>query len=312
MKKLFIWFIITSMFVSCRNDDQVDKTLRFKELGFMTGDALTQATGMTASPITNSIYIVSREIFEGNYTERLVQYDIASKQADIHHIIQSDYITKNAHHDGESLIVISGLYVNVYDENNIESPVSTEHGLALSRFGSAELDGDIYSWGGDLNDETSDQVRLWNPELGKWDSIGVLPIPRFYAHGDIVNEKLYVFGGQEGFNNTPLSDLIFEFDLIDHSTKTLHLPQPSIRTFAQQVKEKIYVISHPIDDVTGKAYSTIGLFDPATGETELKDYVVDNEVDVGNIHQMTIFKGKMYILYGNPVSGELSLQVAKL
>ena len=299
---------------SCGRDEKPNRTLNFEDIGFIEGRALPQATGFIGSRELDALYIVSRETNESfNFTERVIKYDLSSGDQEISNIEQfPDWISKNAHLLNNDLIVVGGTRVNVYPMDLASSPSSALHGLDLSRFGSAVYEEDLYVWGGDLNELTSNQIRRWNFEENTFETIGEFPTPVSWAHGEIVKGRLYTFGGQEQFANTPTTDKIYSYNLQTDEIETYFLPELMSRTFTARFKNKIYVAGHVADEF-GEIRSMLGIFNTDTKKFTSFEYASTYEPEVSHISQMAVVGNRLYILTGtlNANIG-LSLQVANL
>ena len=136
---------------------------------------------------------------------------------------------------------------NTYDINFEKEPTTVEHGLSLSRFGSALYEGDIYIWGGDLNDQDSDKIKKWNEGSGTFETVATLPARKAGAHGEVIDDKLYIFGGQEHWILEPPNDVIFIYDFNTGVTETANLPQEVFRTFTDVYEGKIFIAGQLLD-----------------------------------------------------------------
>jgi len=309
ISKPIVIVLLMIIFSSCHKEVEPSRILRFEEIALIHGVALDQATGFTGSKELNSLYIVNRDVNSWpQYTERVIKYDLSSGEQVISNIVQVDYITKNAHLLNGKLIVIGGTRVNIYPQNLGSPPVSIEHGLSLSRFGSAIYNDELYIWGGDLNYDTSTHIRRWDFENGKFETVGFLPKPRMWAHGEIIDNKLYVFGGQKDFVGTPSSDIIYVYNFQSKKTETYFLPEPMMRTFTAVHENRIYVAGHILND-DGEVRTTLGFFD--TKDNTSSTFSASEAND--QILQMTIIENRVYILLG-PIDAKIgvSLQVADL
>ncbi len=305
--------ILFILLTACNRDDETTKILVFEEMAFIQGMTLSQATGFTGSKEYNSLYIVNRDVNSWpQYTERVIKYDLGSGEQYISNVVQVDYISKNVHLINGDLIVVGGTRVNVYPENLESPPTSVEHGLALSRFGSAIYEDELYVWGGDLHFETSKHIRKWDFENNKFETIGLLPSPRMWAHGEIINDKLFVFGGQEEFVGTPSSDIIYVYDFLTNETETYFLPEPMIRTFTAVHGDRIYVAGHVLNE-DDEIKTMLGVFNTKTNMNSDFLFSENNDEVANQIVQMTIVDDRLYILMGPLDDGAgVFLQVADL
>jgi hypothetical protein len=307
MKSIFKEITLVSLLIftclACKEREDVKIDLSFEELTIVEGVRLSQATGFVISENESHIYVVTRESNPQNAvsSERVLVVDLINSTQAAYYFDQSDFISKNAHLIDNKLIVIGGSYINTYNLTFDSDPVSVEHGLALSRFGSTTFDGELYVWGGDLNMTESHLIKQWSFQNNVFMDVAQMPTPKTWADGEIVNDKLYIFGGQEQFDGTPPNDIIYVYDRMGSSFMTSHLPYALSRTFTAKHGQLIYVAGHIGTD--NDLSSVIGVYNTQTDSfTELNFRV--NEVLQGNIHQIAIAGNSIYILYGDEIDLE--------
>jgi hypothetical protein len=299
---------------SCSNEDEirVPTSLEFNELAEFTGESFQQATGLIASDNAEYIYLVNRDNQNGIRGERVRRYQINTGETKEIFVEFNDFITKNVHIVENELIVIGGSNINYYPLDLSSSPVIEQHGLSLSRFGSIIYENEIYIWGGDLNQDLSDRIQKWIPENQSFEIMAALPTPKSWAHGEVVDGWIYIFGGQEQFANTPPNDILYIYDIEDTTAATLNLPSPTLRTFTAQNNGLIYVAGHVPTEIDGDFDMMFGVFNTQTLTFENVRINLD-ETGPRGIYQMTASSDQLFILYAATEDlNTLKLMVADL
>lgn len=266
----------------------------------------SHAPGMIGSYADNSFFIVTREddLNTGSGSpERVLKFDISSNTVTENLFYQDDFVSKQLHIIDNQMIAIGGQYVNTYDLNISGDPTSFNHGKSLSRFGISVLDNDVYIIGGDLNDVEGDKIFKWNLNSQTLTEFATLPEPRSGARGTIVNDNMYVFGGSETFFGGTPTNTIYKVDINNSSSiETFQMNQAINFTFVQKFQNLIYVAGRiEVRDGSGTTIgreSTIGVFNTLDNTYQELTSNLTNVSGFDTIHQMCIFNGKMYIVYG--------------
>lgn len=303
MKKFLIYVGTWLLLTSCGEEELIiSDFLEFERVAILDAWNIHNAAGFLAAEDQGSLYIASREPNPETTLlgERLLRFDVKEETVTPDYLDIIDFVTKEIHIIEDDIIIVAGQHVNTYDLNFESEPTSVPHGLLLSRFGSTLYEGDIYIWGGDLNDVDSDKLKRWNTENNSFETIATLPARKAGAHGEVVDDKLYIFGGQEHWVEEPPNDLIIIYDFKNEAFETANLPFPVYRTFTDVYKEKIFIAGQIIDNdpFTEDLDIFFALFDPDDNtikelETSLSD------VDFRTIHQMAIYENDIYVLYGD-------------
>ncbi|MCG9970578.1 Kelch repeat-containing protein [Christiangramia crocea] len=259
----------------------------------------TGAPGLTASEAESKLYWSYRKD-NTDRLEHVLSYDLSSEEIEDCSTDQNSFVSKQIHVSSNGVTVIGGLRINYYpkdlDPTAAEpscNPDSYEHGLRLSRFGSAVMDGSIYIFGGDLDETNSDKIYRWDETNNVLEMVGSLPSPKSWANGDIVDGKLYVFGGQAQFSGTPSEDSIYIYDFESDSTETLSLPVPLFRSYVARDKHLLYVAGQ-LDDRIGIFFGVFNTIDNTFTEVPVSFPTEETRT----IHQMTILDNKVYVIYG--------------
>ncbi|MBL7865081.1 MAG: hypothetical protein JNK10_09410 [Cyclobacteriaceae bacterium] len=294
----------------------VPATLEFEFLSEITGTAigLEQAAGFIGSMASNSLYFAYKafNVTPGVNMERVIRYDIDDGAFTAHDVISTDFVTKELHIINDELKVVGATVVNTYSLDLTSDPVSVPHNLVITRYGSTVVNDNVFLFGGDLNfpigapgstAPNADKIYRHDQISGQLIQVGVLPEPRYWAHGEIVDGKLYVFGGRQAFVPTPDvgEDDIFVHDMASGETQTLKLPTPINRTFAARYRHLIYLagqryITNP-DPALTVIETVFGVFNTRTQSFTFIPCTLDFTANK-TVYGMTIVGDDLFILYG--------------
>ncbi len=318
--KHLVYLILPVLLISCSKDDEIaiPTYLEFQELTTIEGQNLSIASGFLGSEEHNSLFIALRENNPDSdieNSERVVRYDLQTGKQHSVYFDQTDFVTKQLHIIEDELVVVGGQFINTYPISLDREPRSVAHGKALSRFGSVDYKGKIYIWGGDLLGLDSDIIYEWDNSTNELEWYGFLPTPKTWAHGEVVGDWLYIFGGQEEFSQTPPNDIIYIFDIPDTVVATMHLPRAVNRTWTARHDELIYVGGHVNDNEFDAADNNIffGVFN--TRELSFKEVDISlSDAGLNTIYQMTTIGKQMFVLYGvqEDVTTTFKIMVANL
>ncbi len=277
---------------------EIPSTLQFKKISEVSGKGIEQAAGFTGSMATNSLYI-SYKSLEGDFPERVLKYDIGNnlyKSQDFSHL---DFVTKELYIINDELKVVGGRYVNTYSLELDKDPVTVPHNLVLTRFGSTTLDDNIFLFGGDLQSPSSaNAIYMHDQVSGHLNLVGTLPESRYWAHGEIVDGKLYVFGGRQEFNTEVAEADIYVWDISSGNSATFKLPNSMHRTFTSRYEHLIVVGGqHIVSGQVPEIETTLGIFN--THDNTFKTI----QTSIGfsgqrTIYGLTVVGTKLYILVG--------------
>jgi len=272
---------------------------------------LEQAAGFTGSMASNSLYLAYRAtVSPGVMPERVVRYDMDDGSFATIDFLNSDFVTKELHIINDRLKVVGARFVNTYPLDLASEPESVPHNLTITRYGSSVVDDNVYLFGGDLlfpvgqpelPGPNADKVYRHDQATGQLHEVGTLPEPRYWAHGEIVDGKLYVFGGRQVFATTVAEDDIFIHDMTTGENQTLKLPVPMHRTFAARYGQLIYVAGYQeipnADPALTQIETTFGVFD-----TEANTFtVISNNLAMSGkktVFGLTIVGNELYALIG--------------
>ena len=288
-------------------------TLSFSQLttvqdNHMYGEA---NVGITGSYVDNSLYIANRsQIYvSGNHIHNTRKLNIDTNEMTTNVFEIQDFYTKRAHVINNELLVFGGSYIYKYDLNLSADPTLVEHGLGgigISRFGSASVNDDIYIVGGDLDELESDRIIKYNQVSGTISDVGLLPGPKTHAGAEIVDDKLYVFSGRQQFAaNETVETTSYIYDLTTGASSSFDVPRPMMNTYASRFQNLIFVCGDVWEDNNGDGNVDnfeieIGVYDTSTNTYSQLEHDIDDSDAFSLVTAMTVFNGKMYVIYGDP------------
>lgn len=303
-------------------------SLSFRPLSTIRSYYISQAPGLIGSNSQNSLYLGHKEYVEEvqpNLTvtriesEKIIKFNLSTQEQVVKTIPHQDMNTKELQIVDNKLIVIGGAYANTYPMNLAAAPESASHGLSLSRHGSTTLNNEVYIIGGGHRDVNSDKVYRWNNASNSLEEFATMPAPRVWADGEIVNNKLYIFGGQTTFSDAPAESTIFIYDLEAKSWETLELPEAINITYAVRHQNLIYLAGRidrdmNNDDNVEKFDTAFGVFDTRTNSYQELTASLEFPHSYSTIAQLAIVNDKLYVIHGlfNGINEEFTIQVADL
>ncbi len=300
---------------SAQTKSQEQSTLAFEKISDITGNGLEQAAGFTGSMASNSLYLAYRDqAVAGQFHEDVIKFDLASGTTKSQSFYQSDFVTKEIHIINDQLKVVGAQNVHTYSLNLDKDVTTSSHGLILTRFGSTVVDNNIFLFGGNLQ-AVADDIYAHDQTTNTLSSVGKLPEQRFWAHGEIVDGKLFVFGGRQEFSSDIAEDDILVWDVTSGQKSSYKLPKPMHRTFASRYQHFIIVggqreVINPTSNV-GEIETSFGVFN-----THDNTFTVlpSNLSGLGknSIFGLTTIDSTLYILYGSYNSATFSLHKASL
>lgn len=298
MKHLSVFTILLVLFASCISDDDstIPTHFNFESLGVLDADFLDMGSGIEGSTAENILYIAHRSLRHGQI-ERIARFNLSDNTMTERLFGRSDYVTKRIHVDGDDLVIVGGSFINTYNDRISDDPVSIEHGERLSRFGSFMYESELYIFGGDLSGEDADKIKKWNATSSVFETVATLPEPRFYTNGQVVNDHLYIFGGQQAFQGGDFGeDEIYVVDLQDYSIESLRLPEDYNRTFSATIGTNIFVAGQvwAEDDITTR----VGIFD--TQNHSFREVTFNlNDTGVSSIYGLASVGNRLYAIHGD-------------
>ncbi len=312
------------------------ESLTFSETFTFEGTTVqSHAAGMIGSYSDNSFFYVTREDgieYRGNESvspERVIRFDLddnsQSEYANYDEADQ-DFVSKQLHIINNQLVSIGGTKISTYDfdlsepttATYTEGMVSQQYGgdIAFTRFGMAVQDDAAYIIGGafDFTSEItveeafsiqeSKNVYKYDLNTQALTYFATLPEGRYGARGTIVNDKMYIFGGSTNFkDNSTLTNTIYIVNMNDpDDIQTMNMPEAIGATFVQKDQNLIYVTGRTRtldEDPPTFLDTTFWVFDTLENSFEEITHNLTNPNGGYAVHQMTLFNGKMYVLFGD-------------
>jgi hypothetical protein len=128
-----------------------------------------------------------------------------------------------------------------------------------------------------------------------------MPERRTGARAEIINDKLYIFGGTEEFLAPPAKDTIYIFDLHTGELTIESLPEPVLLTYTGKFENLIFVggwnETRNSEGILTDREPFLGIYDTRTGDFTILATNLDSpEFEV--IESMAVFNGKVYVIFG--------------
>jgi hypothetical protein len=294
-------------------------SLIFRQMAtFTVNQPETFVPGMIGSLNQNSLYIGFHDRVEDNRVERILQYNLTNSESRELTYVHDDLVTKRMEIVDDKLLIIGGEFLNIYPLDLSTSPETVTHGLSLTRHSTAQLNNKLYVIGGGRRDVNSDKVYEWNSILKSMQELTIMPAPRVRAAGEVVDNKLYVFGGQSHFYDAPAEKTLFIFAFQANTWHAKDLPKAMYNVFASKHEHLIYVVGREDIDIDNDGNADnfniiLGVYDTHTDDFK----ILPNSLESNgwfSVSQMAVVDNKLYVVYGwdNGVNKEYSIKVADL
>lgn len=297
MKHLSVFALILTLFASCISDDEpaIPSHFNFESLGVVDADFLDMGSGIAGSDGENILYIAHRSQRHGG-VERIARFNLSDNTMTERLFGRADFVTKRIHVQGDDILVVGGSFINTYNDRINDDPVSIIHGEQLTRFGSFMYEGDLFIFGGDLRGEDADKIKKWNASDRVFETVATLPEPRFWTNGQVVNDHLYIFGGQQTFDGSFGEDEIYIVDLHDFSIETVSLPEDYNRAFTATIGTNIFIAGQVWKD--GDIITRMGVFD--TQNNSFREVTFNlNDADVSSVYALASVRERLYVIHGD-------------
>ena len=298
---------------------------------FESASVEESSPGMIGSDSANSFFFENREFglrFDNPDNpleippERVIKFnldDLSQEEFVNYDFDDSDFASKQLHIVNNQLISIGSQKISAYDYdlsdpstffyNNL---ISEEYGTKINytRFGMAVQDNAVYIIGGAFADdpeggsffdiEETKKIYKWDIDTQTLSLFATLPETRYGARGTIVNDKMYIFGGSKSWTELSPQSTIYIVDMNNpNSIQTLDMGAELRFSFVQKYENLIFVGGYKIlTDPSGKE-STLGVFNTENNSFNELSHNLTNPNGEHAIHQMAVFNGKLYLLYGD-------------
>ncbi|MFD2563710.1 kelch repeat-containing protein [Aquimarina rubra] len=294
----------------------IPTSINFIEIATLQFDAGSSSSilGVEGSNELNSLFIVKRgmsDIANPNgcdyILEEIGKYNVSTNTFESTSFCAgNNFSTKEPEIINGKLIVASSDANNVYDIDLSSDPKLVRHDKTLTRHGTASLQDDVYVIGSRLNPlddgEPSNKLYTFNTITEDFTVFGELPIAKSRADVEIVDDKLYIFGGTEEFQSTVATNdiLIYDFDTTTWETKSMTKAVDD--TFTAKYKNLIFVGGNIfIYDTNGglqRKEPFIGVFN--TLDSSFNEVAFDFDSPLyadGQFRQLTVLNNKLYVIF---------------
>lgn len=300
--------------------------INFKEIGsYDVTSRESNVIGLKASNVTNTLYLGFRGPIgtpQDNCEQRqedIVAFDLKNKTFTPNLLCQpSNFISREIEIIDGSLMSIASNSINTYDLNFNDTPSFDEFEETLTRHGSASTQKYVYIISSRLNttndNSVSDNLWVYDTESRLILSLYKLPIPKVWADAEIVDSKLYIFGGVESFPSDTIalgSKDILVFNLQTLEWDTLSMPKAINDTFAGRYKNFIFVggntpVDNDGDGISDGDESFLGVFNTESDVLSEVNYEFDGTPPANGIfRQLTVLNNKLYLIVETLGSGNI-------
>ena len=286
----------------------------------------SSSVDILASQSNNSIYMIySTDDFPNpipNASQRaegVVRYDLNTNQFNFNIFHNQDFFTKRAWISNNKLKVLGSQAINTYNDLSIPGDPDDSFyynlyengGFFYVRHDIVIVDDLIYIMGGSLDAEDNpdvpqdyfDEILTYNEVSQELNEVANLPDTKSMAAVEIVDGKIYLFGGSAEFAMYETAESVsYIYDIETNSISSFNLPQPLAITYAVAVENLIYV-GGTIVTVTPDEFNDFdiyfGVYDTLTGQfTELPHNLDDSNLG-SRLSGITYYNGTLYAIYQN-------------
>lgn len=268
------------------------------------------AGGFIGSYSDNSLFLAFRDPGQNN-AEVVLKYNLDNNTWTENVYVQSDFVTKRLHIINNELVVFGAKYANTYPLQPNGVPSQTfQHNLELTRFGLA-VQGDLafVTGNGSQNWGQPAQIRSFNYLTNAISHIATLPKARLHAGTEIINNKLYIFGGRPDFAAAQYDAESYIVDLVNGNISSFMMNDAPTESYAAKFQNLIYVGYNYLDGSVKKI--KFGVYNTSSGNyTDISDNLADgNDFEIAG---MTVFNDFLYVIYKPLVGGDFSIQRASI
>ncbi len=331
--KNYLFLVISILvLISCNSEnDELTKeecfipsnidNLQFNELFRFSYAGNIKTIGLLVSKNNNSIYISYRSP-EFRRGERVIKYQLDTDSSITYDLDQSSLVTKEMEIINNRLLVVGGEHINSYPLDLNEIPRSNLHSKMLTRYGTAVYNNNIYIAGGDLNQGSPEGnlILKYDFPSKKFITEAIMPVKKIWADAEVVEGKMYIFGGAPSFTEDNGTNDILIYDFLTKTfDESLSLPTDVTDTFITKCGNLIYVAGKrfiPLQGFPGSVSeykSFLGIFN--TTDNSFREVTIPfNDEGDFSIQQIGVLDTKLFVIYGDNrlPSDEFSVQVAEL
>ncbi|MGJ8666649.1 MAG: hypothetical protein ACSHW7_09805 [Patiriisocius sp.] len=272
------------------------------------------ATGFIGSYSENSFYIITRDDSQITIPgdpgpEQILKFNIDTNTFEENLFYQDQYVTKRLNIINNELVVFGGQFANTYPLNPNGDPTSIfQHDLALTRFGFSVQNDLAYITGGDTaQNDLANKIRSYNYITNEIQEIAILPVTRFRSDNEVVNDKLYIFGGRNGFNiGNPIPEKeSYILNILTGEITSFDMPDDPYSSNASRNEHLIYVgyetrtDNGSDDDDSFDKTINFGVYNTLDDSFTVLAHNLDDSAEFTTIEAMTVFNGNLYVIYGD-------------
>lgn len=313
-----------------QDNSTIPTSLDFTEVASFILDG-SGTIGCTSSALTNTIYFSERpnNVLEGcdpfndirPRAENLYTFNISTGIFEKLIFCQpSGFVTKELEVIDGDLVSLSSATMNTYPLDLSQEPEFSflEFNAiqqTFSRQGTATLENDIYVIGGNITfdyvteeEAISNTVFKFNTITNSLELVTTMPSTKFFSDGEIIDNKLYIFGGINSINDwsngiLDSEDHIYIYDFQTDTWTTEFLPEPIFDTFTARYQDLIYIggnsrLDTNNDGTIDDLIEHLAVYNTSTGEVSSIPYTLGSTA-YGTFRQITILGNKIYLLVGS-------------
>lgn len=238
--------------------------------------------GFKISQAENALFITNRNDLAGIGSQQAFKYDLTNNTTSILNFTEQDFATKNIEFTNNQVVSVGGNKFETfeYDFDNLPTITQIEDEQAVSN-GTATLDNVVYFFGGLVNGSIN-TITTWTPGATNLVDITPTPFELDDVDGEIIDQRLYIFGGRDVSDTSNSgSNIIYVYDLDNDSFSEIVIPVSLRETYTSIVENLIYVGGleqiDPDGDGTFESIPYFGVFDTLT------DTLTEIDLDLGTI-----------------------------
>ncbi len=289
-----------------------------QEFGFLEH---FNSADVVVSNANNSLYIVYSTDFFVNpdgdtpRAEGVIRYDFNSNTFNNNIYHNADFFTKRAHVDLGGLYTSGSQFYNTYTDLDIPSnPDTVFYNELLDYFfvrhDIVSYNNETYLLGGNPIHQGEpnpfNAVLKYNPSTAETlTQIASLPNPKAHAASELVDGKVYTFGGTYSFGTVETAEtLCYIYDIDSNTFDSFNIPQALAFSFTTSIENIIYVAGQilVLDPETNSIVDRnayLGAYDTETNEFTEIAHNLDDSDTFSRISGIAAANGKLYVVYQN-------------
>tara|TARA_R110001632_G_scaffold162967_3_gene281411 strand:- start:2682 stop:4139 length:1458 start_codon:yes stop_codon:yes gene_type:complete len=244
--------------------------------------------GFKISRASNSLFITNRDDLTGIGSQQAFKYNLETAALQEIEFVTPDFASKQIEFVDEKIASVGGNVFQSFDYDFTAPPVEyqLDNGAALINIGSAAQDDRLYVFGGLISRSSNANISSFSLTDTATNFLAALPTEKENSDGEIVDNKLYIFGGYKFSEYFDGTSEIYIYDLVTQEIETRTLPTPLIDTYTSTVGHLIYVGGRkPFDSDTDGVFDSyvpfLGVYntlDDSFSQVNLNNPIPDTEV----------------------------------